>query len=216
MADINYEQTDKCERLGVLSPQPLGSDEANEAGEAVPSPPEDLIHFAELLFFAYRDFISDPDAMLAEIGFGRAHHRVLHFVCRRPGLRVADLLEILNITKQSLARVLRQLIKEGYIVQHMSETDRRERRLYATKAGKHLIARLTAPQAERLAQALSAAGPEASGVVARFLSQMVSDKTGHRYYAPHGAASAASGHKQTTGRDNSHRNGNNKSGNASR
>ena len=82
----------------------------------------DLMAYAELLFFAYRDFISDPDEILAELGFGRAHHRVLHFVNRRPGLRVADLLEILKITKQSLARVLKQLVDDGYIVQKAGRT----------------------------------------------------------------------------------------------
>ena len=76
-----------------------------------------LLEFAELLFFAYRDFTRDPDAILKDFGFGRAHHRVLHFVNRHSGLRVADLLEILTITKQSLCRVLKQLIDKGYIVQ---------------------------------------------------------------------------------------------------
>ena len=86
----------------------------------------------ELLFFAYRDFISDPDAILGPIGFGRAHHRVVHFVNRRPGLTVAELLDVLKITKQSLARVLKQLIDTGYIVQVTGPTDRRQRQLYAT------------------------------------------------------------------------------------
>ena len=71
----------------------------------------------ELLFFAYRDFISDPDAILAKSNFGRAHHRVLHFVDRNPGLTVADLLDILKITKQSLARVLKELVDSGFIEQ---------------------------------------------------------------------------------------------------
>ena len=77
-------------------------------------PAYDLI---ELLFFAYRDFIGDADALLAKISFGRAHHRVLHFVNRHPGMRVADLLDILKITKQSLGRVLRELVDDGYITQ---------------------------------------------------------------------------------------------------
>ncbi|OJU85992.1 MAG: MarR family transcriptional regulator, partial [Shinella sp. 65-6] len=71
----------------------------------------------EGLFFAYRDFISDPDAILEKSGFGRAHHRVVHFVNREPGMTVADLLDTLKITKQSLARVLKQLIDSGYIQQ---------------------------------------------------------------------------------------------------
>jgi hypothetical protein len=75
----------------------------------------ELLAFAELLFFAYRDFTRDADAILKDFGFGRAHHRVLHFVNRHPGLRVADLLDVLKITKQSLGRVLKQLIDKGYI-----------------------------------------------------------------------------------------------------
>src|SRR6478736_5495886 len=71
----------------------------------------------ELLFFAYRDFVGDPDHVLAKLGFGRAHHRVLHFVNRNPGMKVADLLDILKITKQSLGRVLKQLVDEGYVIQ---------------------------------------------------------------------------------------------------
>lgn len=210
MTDINCEQTKKAQTLDMAQGQQA---DGLAATAAIAGPPEHLIHFAELLFFAYRDFISDPDAMLAEIGFGRAHHRVLHFVCRRPGLRVADLLEILNITKQSLARVLRQLIEEGHIIQKTSESDRRERLLYATEKGQHLLARLAAPQAERLAQALAAAGPEASGAVARFLSQMVSDR---RLGAPSGPAPLASGDQLLTGRGNINCNGTTKSGSASR
>jgi hypothetical protein len=89
-----------------------------------------LLEFAELLFFAYRDFTRDPDAILKDFGFGRAHHRVLHFVNRHSGLRVVDLLDILTITKQSLSRVLKQLIDQGYIVQRAGSSDRRERLLF--------------------------------------------------------------------------------------
>src|SRR2546430_4388847 len=86
----------------------------------------------ELLFFAYRDFISDPDEVLATFGFGRAHHRVLHFVNRNPGMKVAELLDILKITKQSLGRVLKQLVDEGYVVQKAGANDRRQRLLFVT------------------------------------------------------------------------------------
>src|SRR5438477_2091987 len=92
----------------------------------------------ELLFFAYRDFVGDPDAVLAKFGFGRAHHRVLHFVNRNPGMKVAALLDILKITKQSLGRVLKQLIDQGYIEQREGERDRRQRLLYATPKGAEL------------------------------------------------------------------------------
>ena len=132
-----------------------------------------LLEFAELLFFAYRDFTSDPDAILADFGFGRAHHRVLHFVNRHSGLRVADLLDILTITKQSLSRVLKQLIDKGYIVQQAGEADRRERLLFPTEKGRGLAERLAAPQSVRLAEALTAAGPGAEAVLRRFLEAMI-------------------------------------------
>nr|WP_272210187.1 MarR family transcriptional regulator [Marinicella sp. W31]MDC2876052.1 MarR family transcriptional regulator [Marinicella sp. W31] len=108
----------------------------------------------ELLFFAYRDFISDPDAILDEIGFGRAHHRVVHFVGSRPGMSVADLLETLGITKQSLARVLKQLIDGGYVGQTTGPEDRRQRRLFLSSKGESLRQQLLAPQLERIACAL--------------------------------------------------------------
>jgi DNA-binding MarR family transcriptional regulator len=133
----------------------------------------DLLAYAELLFFAYRDFTRDPDAILKDFGFGRAHHRVLHFVTRHSGLRVADLLDVLKITKQSLGRVLKQLINKGYIVQRAGSADRRERLLYPTAAGRALLKRLAAPQLVRLAEALKAAGPEAEIVVRRFLQAMI-------------------------------------------
>ena len=99
---------------------------------------ESTLSIIELLFFAYRDFTSDPDQILADYGFGRAHHRVLHFVNRMPGLTVAELLDVLKITKQSLARVLKQLIDTGHIVQVQGPRDRRQRELYPTAKGRAL------------------------------------------------------------------------------
>ncbi|MEC8322306.1 MAG: helix-turn-helix domain-containing protein, partial [Pseudomonadota bacterium] len=83
--------------------------------------PQELVEAVELMFFAYRDFVSDPDTILESHGFGRAHHRVLHFVGRRPGMSVSELLHILSITKQSLSRVLKDLIEEKYIIQETDE-----------------------------------------------------------------------------------------------
>jgi DNA-binding MarR family transcriptional regulator len=133
----------------------------------------ELLAFAELLFFAYRDFTRDADAILKDFDFGRAHHRVLHFVNRHPGLRVADLLDVLKITKQSLGRVLKQLIDKGYILQQAGSSDRRERLLYTTEAGRALAKRLAAPQLVRLARALAGAGPGADAMVQRFLQAMI-------------------------------------------
>ncbi len=134
---------------------------------------EDVIALMELLFFAYRDFTAGPDAILAEIGFGRAHHRIIHFIGRNPGLRISQLLEILGITKQSLGRVLRELIERGYVYQQEGAQDRRQRLLFLTRKGKALHERLSAPQIARVSQAMAQAGPDAAGAFARTLMGMV-------------------------------------------
>jgi DNA-binding MarR family transcriptional regulator len=117
-----------------------------------------IIALIELLFFAYRDFISDPDQILAAYRFGRAHHRVLHFVGRNPDIRVAELLDILRITKQSLGRVLKELIETGYVYQKEGARDRRQRLLHLTGKGEDLRLRLMLPQIERVRRALAEAG----------------------------------------------------------
>ena len=127
----------------------------------------------ELLFFAYRDFTSDPDKILAEYAFGRAHHRVVHFVNRMPGLTVAELLDVLKITKQSLARVLKQLIDTGHIVQVQGPRDRRQRELYPTRKGRALALALAAPQSRRIRDALAEGAPQERAAVERFLKAMV-------------------------------------------
>jgi len=114
------------------------------------------------------------DEALAELGFGRAHHRVLHFVSRNPGIRVADLLDILKITKQSLARVLKQLVDEGYIDQMAGTSDRRERRLYVTFRGESLARELMVLQAKRIASALERAGEKSYHSAESFLYGMIS------------------------------------------
>ena len=119
----------------------------------------DTLALIELLFFAYRDFVSDPDEILQEIGFGRAHHRVIHFVGRDPGMTVAELLDILRITKQSLGRVLKELIDQGFVYQKEGETDRRQRLLHLTPSGEDLHQRLMAPQMSRIRRAIAEASP---------------------------------------------------------
>ncbi|WP_425277265.1 MarR family winged helix-turn-helix transcriptional regulator [Devosia riboflavina] len=126
-----------------------------------------------LFFFAYRDFTGDADALLERQGFGRAHHRVLYFVNLRPGMPVADLLDILKITKQSLARVLRQLIDNGYIEQKTGHSDRRQRLLFATDKGRSLFATLSATQASRIDEAIASLPPEGARMVREFLVRMV-------------------------------------------
>jgi len=137
----------------------------------------EAVQLIELLFFAYRDFTGDADAILAEFGYGRAHHRVLHFITRYPGLRVADILLILNITKQSLARVLRQLVEGGLVVQSAGDTDRRERRLHVTAAGKALMRRLVDAQTRRIRRATGLSGTGAEAAIRRFLSAMIEPET---------------------------------------
>jgi DNA-binding MarR family transcriptional regulator len=134
---------------------------------------EPLWDLIELLFFAYRDFVGDPDEVLEKLGFGRAHHRVLHFVNRNPGMKVADLLDILKITKQSLGRVLKQLIDLGYVEQKAGANDRRQRLLYVTGAGEALAMKLARLQTERIARVLADIGPDARDAARRFLVGMV-------------------------------------------
>jgi DNA-binding MarR family transcriptional regulator len=122
---------------------------------------EELRQGIELLFFAYRDFTAEPDAILADYGFGRAHHRVIYFVGRHPGTTVSELLSILRITKQSLSRVLGQLVEEDFITQRQGARDRRQRLLELTEKGIELERQLTERQRARIARAYRDAGAEA-------------------------------------------------------
>ena len=160
MADINF--STRSTAAAKANPETSGG-----------RPAETRWDIIELLFFAYRDFVGDPDDVLAEFGFGRAHHRVMHFVHRYPGLKVADLLDVLRITKQSLGRVLKQLLDEGYIVQKAGDADRRQRLLFATPKGEALVAKLAGLQTDRIVRALQ--GLDASGVeaVRTFLLGMI-------------------------------------------
>lgn len=120
-----------------------------------------LIAGIEMLFYAYRDFTSDPDEALRSYGFGRAHHRVVHFVARNPGISVTELLAILKITKQSLSRVLSQLVEEGFVRQQKGARDRRRRLLHLTAKGEALFGELAGLQRKRVARAYREAGAEA-------------------------------------------------------
>jgi DNA-binding MarR family transcriptional regulator len=147
---------------------------------AIPTPSADprprdepAFDLIELLFFAYRDFVGDADEVLAKFGFGRAHHRVLHFVNRNPGMKVAELLDILKITKQSLGRVLKQLIDQGYVEQKEGAKDRRQRLLFVTTRGETLALRLAALQSARIGRALTDLGPHDHDIARRFLVAML-------------------------------------------
>ena len=140
---------------------------------AMSAPGEPTWDIIELLFFAYRDFVGDPDEVLSKLGFGRAHHRVLHFVNRNPGIKVADLLDILNITKQSLGRVLKQMIDQGYVVQKEGAQDRRQRLLFVTPKGEALALKLAGLQTQRITRAFGELGPGAHDAARRFLTAMI-------------------------------------------
>ena len=128
---------------------------------------------AELMFFAYRYFTKDPDKILSEHDYGRAHHRALHFIASQPGLSVADLLDILGITKQSLARVLKPLVEDGLVRQEVGSDDRRKRLLFLTEEGITFERSLAAVQRDRLSQAFRDAGPEAVAGFRHVLELMV-------------------------------------------
>ncbi len=134
---------------------------------------QEIVELIELLFFAYRDFVSDPDEILKDYGFGRAHHRIIHFVGRNPGIRVAELLDILRITKQSLGRVLKDLIESGHVQQREGEKDRRHRLLYLTSKGEDLRKRLIQPQINRFNDALAASGEDATNIYHDVLINLV-------------------------------------------
>lgn len=159
--------------IALKMPLAAKSDPASDADAAVSRPVVTDFELIELLFFAYRDFVGEPDRLLERHGFGRAHHRVLHFVNRHQGLNVAELLEILEITKQSLARVLKDLINGGFVLQKAGAEDRRQRLLFLTERGKDLAEALAGMQAERMERALRAAGQQHRPIIARFLAELI-------------------------------------------
>ncbi len=137
-----------------------------------------MFDMIELFFFAYRDFVGDADRLLATLDFGRAHHRVIHFVSRQPGLTVAELLDILKITKQSLNRVMKDLVDTAYVEARSGVIDRRQRLLYPTNKGKKLAMELAQMQSERFARALATLDPNAHTSAIKFLTAMID--TGER------------------------------------
>ena len=169
MADINVSAKTTAATT-ALTERTAGGPAPALPDPASNEPAWDII---ELLFFAYRDFVGDPDAVLLKYAFGRAHHRVLHFVNRNPGMKVADLLDILNITKQSLGRVLKQMVDQGYVVQKEGAQDRRQRLLYVTPKGEALALKLAGLQTARIDRAIAELGPGAHEAARRFLTAMI-------------------------------------------
>lgn len=152
------------EAISVTRPQASGAEVLAE------TPAYDLI---ELFFFAYRDFVSDPDRILDDYTFGRAHHRVLHFVDRNPGLTIAELLDILRITKQSLNRVLKELIEKQFIESRTGTADRRQRHLHVTNKGRQLALKLARLQTRRIMQALAEIDPGAKSLISGYLLALI-------------------------------------------
>jgi DNA-binding MarR family transcriptional regulator len=153
--------------------------------KSVPNPlflrDDELRQGIELFFFGYRDFTARADQTLAAYDFGRAHHRVIYFVGRNPGMTVSDLLDILKITKQSLSRVLSQLVREGFIVQRPGTTDRRQRLLSLTEKGAELERRLTEDQRALVARAYKAAGAEAVEGFKKVLLGLINEEDRDRF-----------------------------------
>lgn len=169
MADFSITTASKPHSAAAtIEPGPAAPGAARSGSASEPC--WDLI---ELFFFAYRDFVGDPDEVLAKLGFGRAHHRVLHFVNRNPGMKVAELLDVLRITKQSLGRVLKQLIDNGYVVQKEGANDRRQRLLYVSAAGQALAMKLARLQTARIDRVLAELGHGAREEARRLLAGMI-------------------------------------------
>jgi len=157
----------KCAERG----EPGEGGASAEAAATVQAEP--LFDLIELLFFAYRDFVGDADRLLENFGFGRAHHRVLHFVTRQPGLTIAELLDILKITKQSLNRVLKELLDKGYVEARAGMNDRRQRQLYPTEAGTALALDIAHLQSQRFRRVFAASPEAAQKQAMAFLLAMI-------------------------------------------
>jgi len=142
---------------------------------------EQLRQGIEAMFFAYRGFTADPDRILADLAYGRAHHRAIHFINAHPGTTVNNLLAILGVTKQSLNRVLRTLVEDGLVISAVGRRDRRERLLTLTEAGRALEARLSDAQRVRMRAAYREAGPEAVAGFRKVLEAMM-DPNMHKAY----------------------------------
>jgi DNA-binding MarR family transcriptional regulator len=137
----------------------------------------------EAMFFAYRGFTADPDRILADKDYGRAHHRAIHFINRSPGTTVTNLLAILGVTKQSLNRVLRSLMQDGLVESRIGRDDKRERHLFLTEAGATLERSLSDAQRDRMRMAYRRAGPVAVAGFRQVLEAMMDEDMRRQYEA---------------------------------
>jgi DNA-binding MarR family transcriptional regulator len=159
--------------VNSASAKALRSGDDQPGRDFAPESDDAIFDMMELFFFAYRDFVKDADRLLEKYKFGRAHHRVLHFVDRRPGLAIAALLEILKITKQSLNRVLKQLLDGGFVEAREGANDRRQRLLYTSPEGAALARELARLQSARFVRVLSGLSPDARRSATEFLLAMI-------------------------------------------
>ncbi|MEM6637028.1 MAG: MarR family transcriptional regulator [Pseudomonadota bacterium] len=143
---------------------------------------EQLRKGIEAMFFAYRGFTADPDRILAKYGYGRAHHRAIHFINRSPGSTVNNLLATLGVTKQSLNRVLRALVDDGLVESRVGARDRRERNLHLTDEGRALEAELSEAQRKRMRAAYRSAGPEAVSGFREVLEAMMDPEQRRQFH----------------------------------
>jgi DNA-binding MarR family transcriptional regulator len=150
---------------------------------------EQLRKGIEAMFFAYRGFTADPDRILENHAYGRAHHRAMHFIHRSPGTTVNNLLDILGVTKQSLNRVLRTLIEDGLVESHIGKRDKRERNLVLTQAGEDLEQQLSDAQRRRMRAAYRKAGPQAVAGFRQVLEEMMDPDMRRQFRAGKGRTS---------------------------
>jgi DNA-binding MarR family transcriptional regulator len=174
--------------LAVLDPRSGNADTLDAAGDLAFPCEADIRLAQDLLFFAYRDFTNAADVALEELGLGRAHHRALHFIGRNPGITVSELLAILRITKQSLARVLGELVEQGYVAQAQGREDRRQRLLTLTQQGQALEHRLFQRQMARLAPSYRGAGAAAVAGFRAVMEGIMDDEARRNIADTHRAA----------------------------
>lgn len=177
IADLNYTPAPEQENAQSMA-------DVTTSGEALLFlTDEQLRKGIEAMFFAYRGFTADPDRILADLEYGRAHHRALHFINRSQGTTVNNLLAVLGVTKQSLNRVLRALIADGLVESRVGRKDRRERHLFLTPRGADLERQLSEAQRARMRAAYRAAGPQAVAGFRQVLEAMMDESMRTQYHA---------------------------------
>ena len=134
----------------------------------------------ELIFFSYRDFTAGPDKILEKINFGRAHHRVIYFVGKQKKITIKELLSILQITKQSLSRVLNKLVKEKFILVSTG-IDRRTKNLSLTKKGEDLEKKLSTIQINKIRNVLKQFNEKDINGFKKILYAMIEEKNKKKF-----------------------------------